>query len=101
MPALIVQGCCIHYGMFAAYDSFLPAARHPEASHANVYASRFSFSEAEGSAPLHPKLITNCLDHRVALKSSGADPSPSRLEHNNVRVWRARLRVAGREEGNE
>jgi hypothetical protein len=54
--------------------------RHPEASHANYYASRFSFSEAEGSAPLHHRAITNCLDG-VALKSSGADPSPSRLEH--------------------
>src|SRR5579859_6383824 len=42
----------------------------------------FSFSEAEGSAPLHHRAITNCLD-RLALKSSRADPSPSRLENGN------------------
>lgn len=54
--------CCIHYGTFAAYDSLHPATRHPEASHANDYASRFSFSEAEGSAPLHHRVTINCLD---------------------------------------
>src|SRR6478672_12923977 len=54
--------CCFHYGTVAAYDSLHPATRYPEASHANYCASRFSFSEAEGSAPLDHRVMTNCLD---------------------------------------
>jgi hypothetical protein len=70
------------HGTFAVYDSLHPATHRPEASHANYYASPFSLSEAEGPAPLHHRVITNCLDDG-SLKSSGADPSASHLEHVN------------------
>jgi hypothetical protein len=36
---------------------FQPTTRHPEASQANYYASRFSFSEAEGPALLHHRVL--------------------------------------------
>jgi len=37
----------------------------------------FRVSEAEGPAPLHPRVITKPFGSWVLLKSSGADPSPS------------------------
>jgi len=51
--------------------------RHPEASHELLCIS-ILFSEAEGSAPLHHKVITNCLV-MGALQTSRADPSPRAL----------------------
>jgi hypothetical protein len=57
--------------------------RHPEASHANYYASSISVSaKPRDLLPLHHRAITNGLD-RWPLKRSGADPSHSRLEHGN------------------
>src|SRR5579864_5870158 len=60
--SIVFLDCCIHYGTLAAYDSLHPATCHPEASHATNYTSRFSASEAEGSAPLHHGVIRNCWD---------------------------------------
>src|SRR6478672_6756122 len=79
--ATLFLDSCIHYATFAAYDFLHPATGHPEASHANYYASRFSVREVEGSAPLDQRIIeTACVG---ALKSSGADPSSRVLRRGN------------------
>src|SRR6476660_1614688 len=63
--ATLFLDSCIHYATFAAYDFLHPATGHPEASHANYYASRFSVREVEGSAPLDHRAMRNDLDDRA------------------------------------
>jgi len=54
----------------------------------------FSFSEAEGSAPLHHRVITNGLDDRWPWRAAEQTLRPRVLSMAMVKAWRAWLRVA-------
>src|SRR5579859_2101164 len=61
---IVFLDCRIHYGTFAAYDSFTLRCAIPKRATRTIMHLDFSFSEAEGSAPLHHRVITNGLDDR-------------------------------------
>jgi hypothetical protein len=75
--------CCIHYGTFAAYVHSTLATRHPEASHATIVHLDSVSAKLRDLLRRIIGFITNCLNDWVAQESSGADPSPSHLEHGN------------------